>query len=95
MLAQLLNQFHDQPIVTANSHSFLNDTNQLQLNRSARYVHQDVNQFRSIENFDLPSHDDFQHFDDIYYGNAGTYNEFVGFFASIACDGESLTQDTF
>lgn len=71
MLAQLLNQFHDQPIVTANSHSFLNDTNQLQLNRSARYIHQDVNQFRSIENFDLPSHDDFLDFDDIYYGNAG------------------------
>lgn len=63
MLAQLLNQFHDQPIV--------GDTNQLQLNRSARYVQQDVSQFRSIENFDLPSHDDSIQFDELIYGNSG------------------------
>lgn len=69
MLAQLLNQFHDQPIVSTNSYSVLNDTNQLLLNRNARYVEEDVNQFRSIEN--LPSHDDFLRFDELMYPNSG------------------------
>lgn len=66
MLAQLLNQFHttDQ----------LNDPHQLQLNRSARYIHQDVNQFRSIENFDLPTQNDFLQYDELLYGNSGNEN---------------------
>lgn len=77
MLAQLLNQFHNQPIDSTDSaNSFLSDTNQLELNRSARYVHQDVNQFRSIENLDLPSHDDFLHFDELMYGNSGNESVF-------------------
>lgn len=79
MLAQLLNQFHEHPIST-HSNSFINDTNQLQLNRSARYVLENANQFRSIENFELPSsQDDFLQFDDLGYGNSG--NEFVCIFS--------------
>lgn len=64
--------------MTTASHSFLNDTNQLQLNRSARYVQQQhVNQFRSIEN--VPStQDDFLQFDELIYGNSGIVNERFG-----------------
>lgn len=67
VLAQLLNQFHDQLIISTNSSSLLNDTNQLLFNRSARYVQQDINQFRSIENLDLLPQDDFQFQDFIYH----------------------------
>lgn len=70
MLGQLLIQFQDQPIVTSASHSLLNDTNQLQLNRSARYAEQNVDQFRSIEQIS-PSEDDFFPFDDLAYSNSG------------------------
>lgn len=69
MLAQLLNQFQNQPIDSTNSYSVLNDTNQLLLNRSTRYAQEDVNQFRSIEN--IPSQDDFLQFDELMYGNSG------------------------
>ncbi len=77
VLAQLLIQFHDLPITSTSSDSFLNDTNQLQLNRSVRYaIEQDANQFRSIEN--LPSQDDSLQFDELIYGNSG--NEINSFF---------------
>lgn len=75
MLAQLLNQFQDQPMIgTSLIYNLVNDTNQLQLNRSTRYVQKDVNQFRSIENVDLPWQDDSVQLDD---GNAGIMNLMV------------------
>lgn len=73
-MAQLLIQFQDQPIVTTASHSFLNDTNQLQLNRSARYAQQHVNQFRSIENVPSTQYD-FLQLDELIYGNSGIASE--------------------
>ncbi|KAJ6635336.1 ATP-binding cassette sub-family C member 4 [Pseudolycoriella hygida] len=66
VLAQLLNQFHDRPI----SHEFFNDTNQLQLNRSARYLERDINQFSSIKNVDLSPQNDLLQFDELIYGNS-------------------------
>lgn len=67
-MAQLLNKFHEENTILPTSSSFLNDTNQL--NRSARYIHQDINQFRSIEHFELPPLDDFQ-FQDLIYHESG------------------------
>lgn len=59
VLAQLLNQFHD---VTTSQET-------IQLNRTARYIQQDVNQFSSIES--LPPQIDFLQFNELMYGNSG------------------------
>lgn len=76
-MAQLLNQFHHQPVISTNSYNLLNDTNQLLLNRSARYVQLDMSQLSSIENFEKSIGDDFLKYQDLIYNNAG--NEYVNY----------------